>query len=98
MLRFAHIEFLWGLAAIPVFVLLFIAVSRWKRKAIDALGDKSIVTMLIPQVSFSRPWLKFILFVVAVYFQIAGEPRENSSSSHQLSINSLTKTASPLLF
>ncbi len=72
MLRFAHIEFLWGLIIIPVFILLFIIVSRWKKKAIAGLGDKSVVSMMMPQVSFSRPWLKFILFVVAYGFLIIG--------------------------
>jgi Ca-activated chloride channel family protein len=72
MLRFAHIEYLWGLAAIPVFILLFIIVSRWKKKAIAAFGDKNVVNMMIPQVSFSRPWLKFILFTVAFGFLIIG--------------------------
>ena len=72
MLRFAHIEFLWGLAAIPVFILLFLRISRWKRKTIAALGDKKVVAMMMPQVSFSRPWLKFILFAVAFGFLIIG--------------------------
>ena len=65
MLRFAHIEYLWALAAIPAFILLFIVVSRWKRKAIAAFGDKEVVRRMIPQVAFSRPALKFILFVLA---------------------------------
>jgi Ca-activated chloride channel family protein len=72
MVRFANIEFLWGLAAIPVFILLFMRISRWKKKAISGLGDKNVVTMMIPQVSFSRPWLKFILFIVAYAFLIIG--------------------------
>jgi Ca-activated chloride channel family protein len=72
MLRFAHIEFLWGLILIPLFILLFILVSRWKKRAFAAFGDKSVVTMMIPQVSFSRPWLKFILFIVAYAFLIVG--------------------------
>lgn len=72
MLRFAHIEFLWGLAAIPVFILLFARLSVWKKKAMASLGDKKVVTMMIPQVSFSRPWLKFILFILAFTFLIVG--------------------------
>ena len=72
MLRFANIEFLWGLAAIPVFILLFFRISRWKKKAIAAMGDKKVVTMMIPQVSFSRPWLKFILFTDAYAFLVVG--------------------------
>ena len=65
MLRFGNSEYLWGLIIIPVFILLFILVSRWKKKAITALGDKKVVDLIIPEVSFSRPWLKFILFIVA---------------------------------
>ena len=72
MLRFAHIGFLWGLAIIPVLVLLFIAVSRWKKRALASLGDKMVVGAMMPQVSFSRPWLKFILFTVAFAFLLIG--------------------------
>ncbi|MFB9841790.1 vWA domain-containing protein [Mucilaginibacter ginsenosidivorans] len=65
MLRFANIEFLWGLAIIPAFILLYIMINRWKKRAFAQLGDKNVVSLLIPQVSFSRPWLKFILFMIA---------------------------------
>jgi Ca-activated chloride channel family protein len=57
---------------IPVFILLFAAVTNWKKKAFAKLGDKKIVSMMIPEVSFSRPWVKFILFIVASTFLIIG--------------------------
>ena len=72
MIRFGHIEYLWGLALIPVFILLFIRISQWKKKAMVALGDKSVVTLMIPHVSFSRPWIKFILFSLAFAFLVIG--------------------------
>ena len=72
MLRFAHIEYLWGLAALPVFILVFIAVSQWKKKALATLGDKKVISLMMPMVSLSRPWLKFILFIVALFFIIIG--------------------------
>ncbi|GAA4311802.1 VWA domain-containing protein [Mucilaginibacter gynuensis] len=72
MLRFAHTEFLWGLAAVPVLIILFIAVTTWKKRAIIALGDKDVVKKMIPQVSFSRPWLKFILFLLGFTFLVIG--------------------------
>lgn len=65
MLRFAHIEFLWGLAAIPLLLLIFWRVVRWKKKATGKLGDKTTVSRLMPDVSYSRPVLKFILFLFA---------------------------------
>ncbi|MDN5288571.1 MAG: hypothetical protein JWR38_4845 [Mucilaginibacter sp.] len=72
MLRFAHINILWGLLAIPVLLLLFLVVSRWKRKAVASLGEKAVVKLMMPQVSFSRPWLKFIFFLVAYASLIVG--------------------------
>ena len=72
MLRFAHTEYLWGLVLIPAFILLFIVVSRWKVKAVKSLGDRGVVSQMIPDVSFSRPWLKFILFTIAYGLLIVG--------------------------
>ncbi|GAB3914038.1 VWA domain-containing protein [Mucilaginibacter boryungensis] len=72
MLRFAHIDILWGLVTIPVFIFLFLEITRWKSKAIKKLGDKEVVKQMMPDVSFSRPWLKFILFIVAYSLCIIG--------------------------
>jgi len=72
MLRFAHIEYLWGLVIIPVFIIAFLAVSVWKKKAISSLGDKKVVMMMMPQVSLSRPWIKFIFFLLAYAMLIIG--------------------------
>src|ERR1700712_3883022 len=72
MLRFAHTEYLWGLTLIPVFILLYIAVSSWKKRAFARLGDKNVVAKMIPQVSFSRPRLKFILFIIAYTLLVVG--------------------------
>ncbi|HTI58618.1 VWA domain-containing protein [Mucilaginibacter sp.] len=85
MLRFANIEFLWGLAVIPGFILLYIVVSRWKKRAFARLGDKNVVTLLIPQVSFSRPWLKFILFIIAYAAMIiaAADPQIGSKMEEE---------------
>lgn len=65
MLHFAYMEFLWGLAAIPVFFIVFLLVSRWKRRALRSLGEKQVVALLIPEVSFRRPLIKFGCFILA---------------------------------
>jgi len=65
MIRFAHTEFLWALALVPAAIALYLFVARWKRKAIASLGDRQVVNQMMPEVSFSRPLLKFILFIVA---------------------------------
>src|SRR3569833_232688 len=72
MLRFAHTEYLWGLLLVPAFILLFIIVCWWKAKAVRSLGDRGVVNQMIPDVSLSRPWLKFILFAIAYVFLIIG--------------------------
>jgi len=72
MLRFAHIELLWGLVFVPLLILLFLLVRRWKRKALAALGDKEVVLRMMPEVSFSRPVIKFAFFITAYALLIIG--------------------------
>ena len=72
MIRFANSEYLWGLLVIPAFLLLFLMVDRWKKRSLATLGDKKVFSAMIPEVSFSRPWVKFILFIAAYGFLIIG--------------------------
>jgi len=72
MIRFANSEYLWALLLIPVFVLLYLVVDRWKKRALLTLGDKKVVLAMIPEVSVTRPLIKFILFTVAFGFLILG--------------------------
>jgi Ca-activated chloride channel homolog len=85
MLRFAHMEYLWGLLIIPTFMLLFILVTEWKKRAIASLGDKKVVTQMMPEVSLSRPWLKFVLFIIAFAFLIiaAADPQIGSKMEEE---------------
>jgi len=72
MLRFQYIQFLWGLTLIPVLLLVFIWVNKWKKKALRKLGDEKTVHRMIPYVSFSRPVIKFVLFSLAFACLIIG--------------------------
>jgi len=72
MLRFAQIEFLWGLVLIPLFIILYLVVRRWKRKALKSLGDRETVGKIIPEVSFSRPGIKFVFFLIAFAALVIG--------------------------
>ncbi len=72
MLRFAHIEILWGLAAVPLLIILFVGVRTWKKRALARLGDMGIITRIMPGVSFIRPTLKFILYIIAYGLIIIG--------------------------
>ncbi|MEO5995960.1 MAG: VWA domain-containing protein [Chitinophagaceae bacterium] len=66
MYRFQHIEYLTGLALIPILVLFFIAVIRWKKKRIKKIGDPLLVKELIKGYSPGRFFLKFSLLVLAL--------------------------------
>lgn len=72
MLRFEHIFYLWALALIPLMIIIFLLVRRWKKKALLSLGDQHTVRRMMPEVSLSRPGLKFTLFALAYAALIVG--------------------------
>ncbi|MEI7734256.1 MAG: VWA domain-containing protein [Ferruginibacter sp.] len=65
MFGFQHIEYLLALAVIPVLVLLYILVLRWKKKTIKKIGDERLVKEMTSNYSAQRFALKFILIVTA---------------------------------
>ncbi|MGI4749249.1 MAG: VWA domain-containing protein [Janthinobacterium lividum] len=72
MLRFANAYLLWALLLVPLLVILFIVIRRWKKKALAAFGDKAVISRIMPDVSHSRPTLKFVLFIVGYTLLIIG--------------------------
>jgi Ca-activated chloride channel family protein len=72
MLRFANAYILWALVLVPLLIIIFMLVRRWKKKALASFGDKGVLTRIMPQVSSSRPTLKFIFFIVAYTLLIIG--------------------------
>jgi len=50
--RFEHIQFLVGLAALPLLVLLFIWVISWKKKTQKKIGDPALVAALVMMSDF----------------------------------------------
>jgi tetratricopeptide (TPR) repeat protein len=65
MFRFQQIENLYILAAIPVLVMLFIYLLKWKKDAIKKIGDEHLVKQLISNYSSRIFNFKFILVVIA---------------------------------
>ena len=70
--RFAHPEYLYAMAVIPLIILLFIVMRFMKRKAWKLLGDSSLVTKLAPSVSRGKPVVKMILFCIAYALLVLG--------------------------
>lgn len=65
MFRFANPQYLWLLAAVPAFVLLFWAAARSRRRRLARFGCEATIRELMPEVSAGRKTLKFILFCSA---------------------------------
>ncbi|MBQ9705978.1 MAG: VWA domain-containing protein [Paludibacteraceae bacterium] len=77
MFRFAHIEMLWLLAVIPVFVAAYIWYTRRKRRQLEEFGDPGLLAQLMPNASRVRPNVKFALLMVALTLLIlaAAQPQ-----------------------
>ncbi len=59
-------------AIIPLLTVLYYMLKRWKKKAMSQFGDVSLTRKLYPDVSLSRPGIKFFLLAGAFCFLIAG--------------------------
>ena len=64
MFRFQHIEFLLVLAAIPVLLLFYYLLMKWKKKSIKKIGDPPLVKQLIQGFSSKLFAFKFILILL----------------------------------
>lgn len=65
MFRFEHIEHLLLLLLVPVILLLFKAVLRWKKLTVKKIGDERLVTQLIKNFSYKRFLIRFGMVVLS---------------------------------
>ena len=70
MYRFAHPEYLYALAILPVILILFIIMTGWKKRARARLGEIRLIDQLASDHSKSKPVLKLILSLLALAFII----------------------------
>ena len=75
MFRFADIEMLWWLLTIPVFVVAYVLITRYKRRQLSEFGDPELMAQLMPDASKSRPIVKFALLMVALSLLIIAAAR-----------------------
>jgi len=64
MLHFQYTQYLLSLAAIPVMILLYFLLVRWKRKAAKKIGDPLLVKQLTKGFSSKKFTLKLIVFII----------------------------------
>ena len=75
MFRFANIEMLWWLVAIPVFVIAYIVYTKRKQCQLREIGDQELMAQLMPDASKSRPIWKFSLMMIALVLLIIAAAR-----------------------
>ena len=83
MIELQHIEFLLGLALVPLMVVLYLFVLKYKRKTRTKIGDAALVGQLIKDYSPAKFSLKFILLVSAYIIGIVAlaNPRMQQGST-----------------
>ncbi len=70
--QFEHIEILIVLSVLPLLVVLYLIVIRWKKKTQIKIGDPALVKALVKDYSPRKFFIKFLLLVVAVTAIILG--------------------------
>lgn len=66
MFRFANQDYLYMLLLLPVLISLFIFNEYRRRQALKKLGESKLVGRLTPELSGSRPVIKFLFFILAL--------------------------------
>lgn len=80
MFRFANPQYLWLLALVPLFAVLFLAAARRRRQRLARFGDPALLCGLMPAVSTRRTGVKFILFCGAVVLVVLAVARPQFGS------------------
>ncbi|NOZ45950.1 MAG: VWA domain-containing protein [Chlorobi bacterium] len=70
MFRFENPQILYTLIGVLIIIVLYIISFTYKKRALKKFGDISVITPLMPDVSFFRPKLKFTFIVLALIFII----------------------------
>ena len=64
--RFANPEYLYLLLLLPAIIILFIINNLRRKRTLRKFGASSFVEKLIPEMSGNRPFLKFLIFIMAM--------------------------------
>ena len=83
MFRFANIEMLWWLLAIPVAITAYIYLTHRKRKQLLAFGDPELMEQLMPNASHVRGHVKFGLVLLALVLLIISSARPQFGQSER---------------
>jgi len=72
MFQFSNQEYLYALALIPLFTVIFAWVLFLRKKRLQRFGDTELVSRLMPDASTRKPVVKFVLLMIAYTFAVLG--------------------------
>jgi len=64
--------YLYALGLLPVLIIIYLLVRRWRNKALKAYGEMAVIGQLFPDASRAKRISKFILYLFAFAFLIIG--------------------------
>ncbi len=70
MFQFAMPEYIYGLLMIPLFIIIFVLMLSWRKRALNRFGEIKLLNRLIPDKSKSRVTVKFFILMLAYTFLI----------------------------
>ncbi len=65
LIRFEHTEYLYGLLLVPIWISIYFAMVKDRKKAIKLLGDATLIERLSPETDKRKHKRKFILLLIA---------------------------------
>ena len=85
MFRFENPIYLWLLLIIPILIIIKIMMWYVQRKKLSRIGNPTLLKELMPDVSRFRPWVKFLLLIIALSSLILAlaRPQFGSKISHE---------------
>lgn len=80
MIKLGHPELIYGLIIIPIFFFVYWYSRMRRRKALKDFGNPELLAELMPNVSKSRPTVKYVFLMLGVAFIIIGLARPQFGS------------------
>lgn len=72
MFRFENSWYLYGLVIIPVLMLIFMLIMRWRKKAVNKIAETQLQHYVLPQISRSKMVWKFVFYSIAMALLVIG--------------------------
>ncbi len=75
MFRFENPDFLYVLFVIPLLIIVFILKQRDRKKSLKKFGEISVISQLMPDISYNRPVIRFIYIIITLSILIISVAR-----------------------